>query len=124
MGERGDGMKVFLGQEVNLTGKIAGHTKSFSGENDKYTIHFQNGEVIEVEDWELDFIAKEPKFRVKHKLLTIGFNYLNYGIVTGDWLFSSKDDNSLYRTSHTYQQLLDGGWDMSDDNLEIEEVTE
>lgn len=112
----------FVGKNVILTGKIIGHSHSFIEDNDKYTVLLKNGVVVEVDDSCLKSMAKEPKFRVKHKLLTIGFNYLNYGTVSGDWLFSSKDDNSLYRTSHTYQQLLDGGWDMSDDNLEIEEV--
>ena len=71
-------------------------------------------------------VEKEKKFTVKVKGLSGNHETLNCEKYLKKWLFSSQEENSLYKTKHTRQQLekFNFGWVFDCPGIEIEEVTE
>lgn len=69
-------------------------------------------------------VEKEPKYIVKMKSIDTNFNSLNRHRNENYWMFSSKDENTLYQTQHTRKELEDAdfGWVFDCPGIEIEEV--
>ena len=69
-------------------------------------------------------VEGEPKYIVKMKSIDTNFNSLNRHRNENYWIFSSKDENTLYQTQHTRKELEDAdfGWVFDCPGVEIEEV--
>lgn len=69
-------------------------------------------------------VEEEPKYIVKMKSIDTNFNSLNRHRNENYWIFSSKDENTLYQTQYTRKELEDAdfGWVFSCEGIEIEEV--
>lgn len=69
-------------------------------------------------------VEEEPKYIVKMKNIDTNFNSLNRHRNENYWIFSSKDENTLYQTQHTRKELEDAdfGWVFDCPGIEIEEV--
>lgn len=69
-------------------------------------------------------VEEEPKYIVKMKSIDTNFNSLNRHRNENYWIFSSKDENTLYQTQHTRKELEDAdfGWVFDCPGIEIEEV--
>lgn len=69
-------------------------------------------------------VEEEPKYIVKMKSIDTNFNSLNRHRNENYWIFSSKDENTLYQTQHTRKELEDAdfGWVFDCLGIEIEEV--
>ena len=71
-------------------------------------------------------VEKEKRYLVKMKGLCGNHETLNCEKHSNDWLFSSQEENSAYKTHHTRKELEDAGfgWVFDCKGIEIEEVTE
>ena len=71
-------------------------------------------------------VEKEKRFTVKVKGICGNHETLNCEKHSKDWLFSSQEENSLYKTKHTHKELEEAGfgWVFDCKGIEIEEVTE
>lgn len=69
-------------------------------------------------------VEEEKQYLVKIKELEASFNLLNRHKTKNYWIFSSKDENTLYQTHHTRKELEEAGfgWVFDCDGIEIEEV--
>ena len=69
-------------------------------------------------------VEKEKRYLVKMKGIEINFNCLNRHRNENYWIFSSKDENTLYQTQHTRKELEEAnfGWVFDCLGIEIEEV--
>ncbi len=69
-------------------------------------------------------VEEEKRYLVKVKDIEINFNSLNRHRTENYWIFSSKDENTLYQTHHTRKELEDAnfGWMFDCEGIEIEEV--
>ena len=69
-------------------------------------------------------VEKEPKYTVKVKGICGNYETLNRVKRSNKWLFSDREENSLYGTHHTRNQLEDAGfgWVFDCEGIEIEEV--
>lgn len=69
-------------------------------------------------------VEEEPKYIVKMKNIDTNFNSLNRHRNENYWIFSSKDENTLYQTQHTRKQLEKAGfgWVFDCEGVEVEEV--
>lgn len=69
-------------------------------------------------------VEEEPKYIVKMKSIDTNFNSLNRHRNENYWIFSSKDENTLYQTQHTRKELEEAGfgWVFDCPGIEIEEV--
>ena len=71
-------------------------------------------------------VEKEKRYLVKAKGICGNHETLNCEKGSKDWLFSSQEENSLYKTKHTRKQLEEAGfgWVFDCPGVEVEEVTE
>ena len=71
-------------------------------------------------------VEKEKQYLVKVKGLCGNHETLNCEKHSNDWLFSSQEENSAYKTHHTRKELEDAGFGEVFDSplFEVEEVTE
>ena len=71
-------------------------------------------------------VEKEPKYTVRVKGICGNHETLNREKHSNKWLFSDREENSLYGTHHTRNQLEDAGfgWVFDCPGFQIEEVTE
>lgn len=71
-------------------------------------------------------VEKEKWYLVKVKGLCGNHETLNCEKHSNKWLFSSSEENRLYRTKHTRKELEDAGfgWVFDCEDIEIEEVEE
>lgn len=69
-------------------------------------------------------VEEEKRYLVKMKGIEINFNFLNRHRNENYWIFSSKDEHTLYQTQHTRKELeeADFGWVFDCPGVEIEEV--
>ena len=69
-------------------------------------------------------VEKEKRYLVKMKGIEINFNFLNRHRNQNYWIFSSKEENTLYQTQHTRKQLEDAGfgWVFDCPGVEVQEV--
>ena len=69
-------------------------------------------------------VEKEKRYLVKIKGLCRNHETLNREKHSNKWLFSDREENSLYDTKHTRKELEDAGFDWVFDfpGIEIEEV--
>lgn len=69
-------------------------------------------------------VEKEKRYLVKAKGLCGSHETLNCEKHSKDWLFSSQEENSLYKTKHTHKELEEAGfgWVFDCEGIEIEEV--
>lgn len=69
---------------------------------------------------------KEKRYLVKAKGLCGNHETLNCEKQSKDWLFSSQEENSAYKTKHTRKQLEEAGfgWVFDCPGFQIEEVEE
>jgi gp178 len=69
-------------------------------------------------------VEKEPKYTVRVKGICGNHETLNREKHSNKWLFSDREENSLYGTHHTRNQLEDAGfgWVFDCPGIEIEEV--
>ena len=69
-------------------------------------------------------VEKEPKYTVRVKGICGNHETLNREKHSNKWLFSDREENSLYGTHHTRNQLEDAGfgWVFDCEGIEIEEV--
>lgn len=69
-------------------------------------------------------VEKEKQYFVKMKGIDTNFNFLNHHRNENNWIFSSKDKNTLYQTHHTRKELEEAGfgWVFNCEGIEIEEV--
>lgn len=69
-------------------------------------------------------VEEEKRYLVKMKGIDTNFNFLNRHRNENYWIFSSKDENTLYQTHHTRKELEDAGfgWVFDCLGIEIEEV--
>ena len=71
-------------------------------------------------------VEKEKRFRVKVKGICGNHETLNCEKHSGKWLFSDREENTLYKTNHTRKELEETGfgWVFDCEGSEIEEVEE
>ena len=71
-------------------------------------------------------VEKEKRYLVKVKGICGNHETLNREKHSNKWLFSDREENSLYKTKHTRKELEEAGfgWIFSCEGIEIEEVTE
>ena len=71
-------------------------------------------------------VEKEKRYLVKAKGLCRNHETLNCEKHSNDWLFSSQEENSAYKTKHTRKELeeADFGWVFDCEGIEVREVTE
>nr|DAK72467.1 MAG TPA: Protein of unknown function (DUF1642) [Caudoviricetes sp.] len=69
-------------------------------------------------------IEEEPKYIVKLKNACANNETLNHRKKSKEWLFSDREENSLYNTKHTRKELEEAGfgWVFNCDGVEVEEV--
>lgn len=69
-------------------------------------------------------VEKEKHFRVKVKGICGNHETLNCEKHSGKWLFSDREENTLYKTNHTRKELEEAGfgWVFDCPGIEIEEV--
>ena len=69
-------------------------------------------------------VEEEKRFRVKVKGICGNHETLNCKKHSGEWFFSDRKENTLYKTNHTRKELEDAGfgWVFSCEGIEIEEV--
>ena len=69
-------------------------------------------------------VEKEKRYLVKVKGVCGNHETLNCEKNSNKWLFSDREENSLYSTHHTRKELEDAGfsWVFSCEGIEIEEV--
>lgn len=69
-------------------------------------------------------VELEPKYIVKLKGICGNHETLNCEKHLKEWLFSSQEENSLYKTKHTRKELESNGfgWVFDCEGIEIEEV--
>lgn len=69
-------------------------------------------------------VEKEKRYLVKVKGVCGNHETLNCEKNSNKWLFSDREENSLYGTHHTRKELEDAGfsWVFSCEGIEIEEV--
>lgn len=69
-------------------------------------------------------VEKEPKYTVRVKGICGNHETLNREKHSNKWLFSDREDNSLYGTHHTRKELEDAGfgWVFDCEGIDIEEV--
>ena len=71
-------------------------------------------------------VEKEKRYLVKVKGICGNHETLNREKHSNKWLFSDREENSLYKTKHTRKELEEAGfgWIFSCEGIEIEEVAE
>lgn len=71
-------------------------------------------------------VEKEKKYTVRVKGICGNHETLNREKHSNKWLFSDREENSLYGTHHTRKQLEEAGfgWVFDCPGIEVEEVTE
>ena len=71
-------------------------------------------------------VEKEKRYLVKVKGLCGNYETLNCKKQSKDWLFSSQEENSVYKTKHTRKELEEAGfgWVFSCEGIEVEKVIE
>lgn len=71
-------------------------------------------------------VEEEPKYTVRVKGICGNHETLNREKHSNKWLFSDREENSLYGTHHTRKELEDAGfgWVFDCPGIEIKEVTE
>ena len=71
-------------------------------------------------------VEKEKRYSVKVKGVCGNHETLNCEKHSKKWLFSDREENSLYKTEHTRKELEEAGfgWVFDCEGIEIEEVTE
>ena len=71
-------------------------------------------------------VEKEKRYLVKVKGLCGNHETLNCEKQSKDWLFSSQEENSVYKTKHTRKELEEAGfgWVFSCEGIEVEKVIE
>ena len=69
-------------------------------------------------------VDEEKRYFVKMKGIDINFNFLNHHRNENYWIFSNKEENTLYQTHHTRKELEDAGfgWVFDCEGIEIKEV--
>lgn len=69
-------------------------------------------------------VEKEKRYLVKMKGIDTNFNFLNRHKNENYWIFSNKDENTLYQTHHTRKELEEAGFGevFNSPLLEVEEV--
>ena len=69
-------------------------------------------------------VEEEKYFRVKVKGIWKNHETLNCEKNSGDWLFSDREENTLYKTKHTRKQLEEAGfgWVFDCEGVEVKEV--
>ena len=69
-------------------------------------------------------VEKEKRFRVKVKGICGNHETLNCEKHSGKWLFSDREENTLYKTNHTRKELEEAGfgWVFDCEGIEIKEV--
>lgn len=69
-------------------------------------------------------VVKEKRYLVKMKGIDTNFNFLNRHRNENYWIFSNKEENTLYQTHHTRKELEDAGfgWVFDCEGIEIKEV--
>ena len=69
-------------------------------------------------------IEKEKRYLVKMKGIDTNFNFLNRHKNENYWIFSNKDENTLYQTHHTRKELEEAGfgWVFDCPGIEVQEV--
>lgn len=69
-------------------------------------------------------VEKEKRYLVKMKGIDTNFNFLNRHKNENYWIFSNKDENTLYQTHHTRKELEEAGFGevFNSSLLEVEEV--
>lgn len=69
-------------------------------------------------------VEKEKRFRVKVKGICGNHETLNCEKHSGKWLFSDREENTLYKTNHTRKELEEAGfgWVFDCEGIEVQEV--
>ena len=69
-------------------------------------------------------VEEEKRYVVKVKGIDTNFNFLNRHRNENYWIFSNKDENTLYQTHHTRKELEEAGfgWVFDCPGIKIEEV--
>ena len=69
-------------------------------------------------------VEKEKRFRVKVKGICGNHETLNCEKHSGKWLFSDREENTLYKTNHTRKELEEAGfgWVFDCEGIEIKEA--
>lgn len=69
-------------------------------------------------------VVKEKRYLVKMKGIDTNFIFLNRHRNENYWIFSNKEENTLYQTHHTRKELEDAGfgWVFDCEGIEIKEV--
>nr|DAR44992.1 MAG TPA: Protein of unknown function (DUF1642) [Caudoviricetes sp.] len=69
-------------------------------------------------------VEKEKCFRVKVKGICGNHETLNCEKHSGKWLFSDREENTLYKTNHTRKELEEAGfgWVFDCEGIEVQEV--
>ena len=110
--------------------KKLGHTLSYSIDasmSDRVAEWYWDNSELFALAWIFGYkVEKEKRYLVKLKGLCRNHETLNREKHSNKWLFSDREENSLYKTKHTRKELEEAGfgWIFSCEGIEIEEVTE
>ena len=108
--------------------KKLGHTLSYSIDasmSDRVAEWYWDNSELFALAWIFGYeVEKEKQYLVKVKGLCGNHETLNCEKHSNDWLFSSQEENSAYKTKHTRKELeeADFGWVFDCEGIEIEEV--
>lgn len=74
--------------------------------------------------WLDGYTIEKKRYLVKMKGIDTNFNFLNRYRNENYWIFSNKEENTLYQTHHTRKELEDAGfgWMFDCEGIEIKEV--
>lgn len=110
--------------------KKLGHTLSYSIDasmSDRVAEWYWDNSELFALAWIFGYeVEKEKWYLVKVKGVCGNHETLNCEKHSKKWLFSDREENSLYKTKHTRKQLEEAGfgWVFDCPGIEIEEVTE
>lgn len=108
--------------------KKLGHTLSYSIDasmSDRVAEWYWDNSELFALAWIFGYeVEKEKRYLVKVKGVCGNHETLNREKHSKKWLFSDREDNSLYKTKHTRKQLEEAGfgWVFDCEGVEVEEV--
>ena len=112
----------------NIGRSLFGAMSVFEKHDDvKRWLQWSENQEIFAQAWIFGYeVEKEKRYRVKVKGICGNHETLNREKHSNKWLFSDREENSLYGTHHTRKELEDAGFSevFNSPLFEVEEVTE
>ena len=116
-------IEYYKGQNATLYDAL--REKNFNKQYNEWLMNEQDAYNKAARAWLDGYeVEKEKRYRVKVKGICGNHETLNREKHSNKWLFSDREENSLYGTHHTRKELEDAGfgWVFDCPGIEIEEV--